>query len=168
MLTGSDVLVLLRLAARPGSWTFRGLGEELGMDPASLHRGVGRLRDTHLIDDERQINRKNAEEFLIHAVRYLLPASLGASSRGLATAWGASPLRSLVGGNDDAPVWPDAHGASRGPSLEPIVEAAARLSKSDPALGEWLALVDAIRVGRARERKLASSEIAKRIWDPQT
>jgi hypothetical protein len=36
-------------------------------------------------------------------------------------------------------------------------------ARSDPKLYELLALVDAIRVGRARERKLAESELEKRL-----
>ncbi len=166
MVNGDDVLVLLRLAAHPGPWTFRGLGGELGIDPAALHRSAGRLRGARLIDDSRQVNKGNVEEFLIHAVQYVLPGELGASGRGVPTAWGAEPLLSLVSSSEDAPVWPDARGAMRGPTLRPIARAAPRLSVSDPELGEWLALVDAVRVGAARERKLAWSEIERRLWGP--
>lgn len=35
--------------------------------------------------------------------------------------------------------------------------------ESSPLLYEWLALVDAIRVGRARERELAVKELRSRL-----
>ncbi len=34
---------------------------------------------------------------------------------------------------------------------------------TDPALGELLALVDAIRIGKARERSVAVAELTKRL-----
>jgi hypothetical protein len=167
MINGNDVLVLLRLAAHEEPWTFRGLGEELGMDPAVLHRGIARLGEANLVDEDRKVNRANAEEFLLHGVRYMLPGKLGPSGRGVPTAWGAEPLRRLLAPDAEFPVWPDPHGKHRGPVLEPIAEAAPRLARADPELLQWLALLDAVRVGRARERKLAADEIGKRIWSEQ-
>lgn len=165
MLNGQDVLVLVWLAAHPGGWTFRGLGNDLGMDPAALHRSVGRLKRAKLLDEDRQLNRSNCEEFLVHGVRYVVPGELGASGRGVPAAWGAEPLRDmLASGADPSPVWSDPSGRHRGPLLEPIADAAPHLAKADSQLAQWLPLLDAIRVGRARERKLASEELAKRIW----
>lgn len=168
MITGNDVLILLRLAAHDAPWTFRGLGEELDMDPAALHRSVARLREANLIDEDRRLDRANAEEFLLHGVRYLLPAKLGPSGRGVPTAWGVEPLRHLLAPDAEFPVWPDPHGQHRGPVLEPIAEAAPRLADADSELREWLALLDAVRVGRARERKLAADELCDRIWGERT
>ena len=166
MLNGKDVLILVWLAAHPGEWTFRGLGDDLGMDPAALHRSVERLKRAKLLGEDRQPNRANAEEFLVHGVRYVVPGELGASGRGVPAAWGAEPLLRMLAPNEDpSPVWPDPGGRHRGPLLEPIAEAAPRLAKADSELAQWLPLIDAIRVGRARERKLASRELSKRIWE---
>jgi hypothetical protein len=33
----------------------------------------------------------------------------------------------------------------------------------DPAFYEWLALVDAVRSGRARERRMAADELGRRL-----
>lgn len=165
MLNGNDVMVLIRLAARNGPWTFRALGEELAMDPAALHRSVGRLREAKLLDEDRLVNRSNVEEFLVHALRFLIPGRLGPEARGVPTAWGAKPLRDHIATDSGpSPVWPDPAGRSRGPSVDPISEHAARITRDDPKLGEWLGLVDALRVGRARERKLAAEELGRRIW----
>lgn len=115
MINGNDVMVLVRLAAKPQAWTFRSLGEALEMDPAALHRAVARLSAAKLLDDDRQVNRSNLEEFLIHAIRYVVPVDLGPEGRGIPTAWGAEPLCALVAvGDEPAPVWSDANGQSRG------------------------------------------------------
>lgn len=140
------------------------MGEELGVDPAALHRSIARLREANLVDDERRVNKRNSEEFLIHAVPYVVPGRLGAATRGVPTAWGVEPLRRLMGPIDEVPVWPDPEGERRGPALEPVAAAAPQVAEADPELGRWLALLDAIRIGRARERKLAAAELSDRIW----
>jgi len=165
MLNGNDVLVLLWLAAHPGPWTFRALAQEMKIDVAALHRSVGRLKRAKLVDSDRQLNRANVEEFLLHGVRYVIPGNLGAEERGIPTAWGVEPLRGSLASSGPTPVWPSPHGTFRGPTLEPVSEVAVDLAVANPAMSQWLGLVDAIRVGRARERKLASSELSRRIWD---
>lgn len=164
MVTGNDVMVLIRLLAESGPWTFRSLGEELNIDPAGLHRTIARLKKARLLDNDRQVNRSAAEEFLIHAVTYLMPVEPGSLVRGTPTAWAAEPLRKLIASDGEPPpVWPDAQGDARGQSIEPIAEGVVDLSKADPELREWFALIDGIRIGRARERKLAAEELSKRI-----
>jgi hypothetical protein len=165
MLNGNDVLLLVRLAANPDPWTFRSLGDELQMDPAAVHRGVAHLKEAQLLDEDRQVNRANVEEFLVHALRFVLPARLGPVGRGVPTAWGRAPLRKqIAAGSEPSPVWPDPHGRVRGPVVAPVSDAAPKIAESDPELGQWLGLIDALRVGRARERKLAANELRRRIW----
>lgn len=165
MLSANDIVVLVRLAARPEEWTFRSLGAELGLDPAALHRSVARLEESQLLDGERKPVRGNVEEFLVHGLRYVFPGELGPLSRGTATAWGAEPLvRLIAGGGEPAPVWPLAEGTERGPVLQPIAEAVPKLAAGHSDLREWFSLLDAVRVGRARERKLAAELLRERIW----
>lgn len=165
VITGNDVVVLVHLAANPKPWTYRSLGKALGIDHAMLHRGVARLKAAKLLNDDRQVNRLNLEEFLIHGLRFLLPAELGPLARGVPTAWGAAPLRGELAPSDEpSPVWPDPNGKSRGPAVEPLTDDVPWLSQADPALGEWFGLIDGMRVGRARERKLAADELRRRIW----
>jgi hypothetical protein len=60
-------------------------------------------------------------------------------------------------------VWPHPEGTVRGESLEPLYPSAVDAARRDDALYESLALVDALRIGRARERKLAVELIGKRL-----
>src|SRR5436189_151391 len=60
------------------------------------------------------------------------------------------------------PVWPYADGSVRGTEFSPLYKNAPKAA-SDPKLYELLALVDAIRDGRAREREVAIRELTARI-----
>ena len=48
-------------------------------------------------------------------------------------------------------------------ALEPLYKTAPAAALRDPTLYELLALVDAIRDGRARERKIAEQELISRL-----
>ena len=63
-------------------------------------------------------------------------------------------------------VWPHPLGQARGESLEPLYPSAVDAALRDRALYECLALVDAIRVGRARERALGIELLRKKIRPP--
>ena len=81
----------------------------------------------------------------------------------MATSFGVQPLLDAFGERDDAPVWPSALGDRRGPSVVPIYETVPFAASQDSELHRLLALVDAVRVGRAREVSLARAEIARRF-----
>jgi len=60
-------------------------------------------------------------------------------------------------------VWSDPRGKVRGPSLSPSHRGAPDAALADPALYELLALLDALRVGRSRERTLAQRLLSERL-----
>ena len=112
----------------------------------------------------RRVNRSAAEELLIHAVPFVAPTRLGAPTRGVPTAWAAGPLAQQIDAGDELPpVWPDPVGEIRGLSVAPLHEAAADAARSDPWMHEMLALVDAMRIGDARTRGLATEFLRERI-----
>jgi hypothetical protein len=69
----------------------------------------------------------------------------------------------ITGGGDAVPVWPDPEGEVRGEELRPLYRSVPEAARRDPALYELLALVDAIRAGRARERTIAIEELKRRL-----
>ena len=81
------------------------------------------------------------------------------------TAISAPPLaEKFLVGEDDRMVWPSSRpGAVRGRRVEPLYRSAPEAAAKDPVLYELLALVDAIRVGRARERAIAGQELERRL-----
>jgi len=88
----------------------------------------------------------------------------GGITRGIPTSYAAQPLRELIMQPDEPPpVWPDPEGQVHGYEFSPLYSSVPHACKIDPKLYEFLALVDAIRDGRARERKIAIEEIQSRI-----
>lgn len=157
-----DVAVALRLAEKPEA-SYVALGADLAMSPSSAHGSVARLQLAGLLrPDSRQVNRHFLLEFLEHGVRYMFPTKLDAAARGVPTAHSGPALASEFISADTI-VWPDAKGNAFGQSVTPLYDNAAKLAKVCPSVYELLTLVDAIRIGRARERATAVEKIKERL-----
>jgi hypothetical protein len=83
--------------------------------------------------------------------------------RGIPTASAAAPLVRKITQENPAPVWPYEAGTQRGYAVTPLHKNVPRAALLDGRLYQMLALVDAIRVGGARERELARRELAGRL-----
>lgn len=159
MLKGEDVVLLLKLIGSDPDWTVRVLADETEIPRSVVHRALQRLAVARLLDARRRrVNVSQAEEFLIHAVKYVFPATLEGESRGIPTAWAAEALAGKLASapNELPPVWPDPRGHQRGLALKPLHAAVPGAARRDPTLAERLALVDALRLGDARVRGLAA------------
>ncbi|MEW8419672.1 MAG: hypothetical protein AB2690_20805, partial [Candidatus Thiodiazotropha endolucinida] len=168
LLKPQDILVLLKLVVlgkRP--WSYNRLAIELDMSPSEVHGAIKRAITAELalqIDKEIQPNFRNLEEFLIHGIRYAFAPERGALTRGMPTAHAAPTLsEKIVPDQEPPPVWPDSQGEIRGMIFSPLYRSAPEASRNDPALYELLALVDAIRGGKARERNIAVKELTRRF-----
>ncbi len=155
-----DLLVALKLVALDGqAWTYAELASQLEMSVSQLHSAVKRaLVSGLLVDRGGRIvpSRRNLLEFLAHGVRYSFPPERGSLTRGMPTAHGAKPLSDQITTSaEPPPVWPTADGAVRGVAFSPIYHLAPAAAENDERLYPLLALVDAVRGGSARERKLA-------------
>jgi hypothetical protein len=164
-----DLVVLYKQAVNPAlPWTYANLGAALGMSPSQAHRSVQRAITAGLaIPKDRgewQALLEPLVEFSVHGVRYAFPAVLGAVKRGVPTSFGALPLSAEISSAPgEAPVWPHPDGQVRGPSLTPLYRHAPQAAQTDSALYEVLALLDALRVGRGRERALAQRLLSERL-----
>jgi DNA-binding transcriptional ArsR family regulator len=163
LLRPADVGVALSLVEYPGA-SFEQLHEVLGISQSNAHAAVRRLRQAGLVrQDERVVVRSNLLDFLVHGVRYAFPGSLGASAKGVPTSH-AGPVLSHDVVADDAIVWPSAEGSVVGRSLPPLVPKAAELPVRSPIVYALMTLVDALRVGRIRERRLATAHLRERVY----
>ncbi len=161
---GQDILVLLKLVASIGeAWSYPQLAHALGMSASEVHAAVKRCAEAGLFNPHtRQPDRKALQEFLVHGLRYVFPAQPGGPVQGLSTSYGAPPLnRKIRFDPHEVPVMPLAGGPTRGPEIRPLYRSAPQAAARDPHLYELLALADALRTGRARERKLAEEAIAE-------
>jgi hypothetical protein len=168
ILKPQDILVLLKLLSiGKRDWTYAWLGVELGMSPSQLHAAVKRVLAAQLAvyqGDQIVPNRRNLEEFLVHGVKYAFVPERGELTRGMPTGYAASPLADQFAGTDEPPpVWPTPDGSVRGQAFSPLYPLAPGAAAKDPVLYELLALVDAIRGGRARERDLGIKELKMRL-----
>lgn len=161
-----DVVVALKLLSEgKESRSYALLARELGMSASEVHGAIGRLKEGRLVESEgRRVNRNALREFLASGVSYVFPAREGEMGRGLPTAYAAPALKGVFSFSDGtAPVWPHPNGNVRGPCVTPLYKSVPEAAMKDPALYEYLALVDAIRLGRARERKVALEKLDKLI-----
>jgi hypothetical protein len=159
-----DVFVVLKFLAGGAGKTYLQLSKELAMSASEVHAAARRCVAAGLLDEQTHaVLRKPLEEYLLHGVRYAFPAKRGPVVRGLPTAYAAPPLSLEISADDLPPVWPDAEGTTRGFAVEPLYRSVPRVARSDPQMYELLALVDALRLGRARERKAAEDELRKRL-----
>jgi hypothetical protein len=157
---------LLKLAASQGrSWRLVDLGQELGMSIFEVSMALRRSQRARLIDSsKKKVNRPALLELILHGIKYVYPAEPGAVCRGVPTAHSAPPLsKEIVSNDNDQYVWPSGDGTVRGQSIEPLYASVPQAAMKDPALHELLALVDALRVGRARERQIAAEELKRRL-----
>jgi len=159
--------VLKLVAGGPRRAPYSHLALELVMSPSEVHASVKRAQASGLIHGPKLDNRPNIvalEEFLAHGLKYVFPAERGELTRGVATSYGAAPLRALIAPtNEPIPVWPCAEGKQRGISLAPLYKTAPMAALRDKSFYELLVLVDALRDGRIRERKIAQAELHKRL-----
>lgn len=157
-----DLLVLLKVAANPSQrWTYAALGKALAMSASETHASVKRAVASGLAvapaRGEWSPIRPNLLEFILHGVRYVWPATQGPVKRGVPTSVGVEPLAGqMMVAPGDAPVWAHPTGFAKGPTLSPLYKTAPQAALADPALHRLLALLDALRTGRARERALAA------------
>jgi hypothetical protein len=140
---------------------------ELVMSPSEVHASVKRAHASGLLHGPGLENRPNLaalEEFLVHGLKYAFPAERGELTRGVATSFGAAPLRALIApANDPIPVWPHEEGKQRGISLAPLYKTVPIAALRDESLYELLVIADALRDGRVRERKIAENELHRRL-----
>lgn len=180
MLKAQDVLIVLKLAAKDAgwlpaisgtpwppstAWNFASLAKELFMSSSEVHAGFKRAVKANLICELfKKPNYSALAEFLIHGLCYVFPAERGEMTRGIPTSYAVPPLKDLlVNSNDFTPVWPDPNGQTWGQTFMPLYKSVPKAAKADNYLYELLALVDAIRGGRAREKNLAVKELKKRL-----
>ncbi|BCS35973.1 hypothetical protein TBR22_A52090 [Luteitalea sp. TBR-22] len=161
-----DVVVLAKLACYRGERPpMAQVASDLALSPSQVHASLKRLERSRLVDAHTgRPLLKAVEEFLIHGVKYVFPAQRGEATRGVPTAYAAPPLSDqIVADGELTPVWPDAEGSVRGVTLEPLHRAVPKAARQDPALYAILALIDALRDGRVRERQLAERELSERL-----
>ena len=165
---GQDIAALLKICLAEGpSIPSKTLADELFLSPAEVSKTLNRCKASGLLywsDLEKRVNRSALMDFLAYGMRHVFPPRRGGLVRGLPTAAAAQPLKShFVEDDEPPPVWPYPEGTVRGLSFSPLYKGAPKAALHDPGLYALLALCDAIRSGRTRERVLAVELMRKAL-----
>lgn len=159
-----DVLLLLKIVSEDNVlWNQKPMAEALGMSQSEVSESVGRSKYARLLDPKgKSVYKMALMEFLQYGLRYVFPVKPGPVVRGIPTAHSTSPLNDQIQSKEHY-VWPYGKGTIRGHSILPLYPSAPEAALKDGKLHALLALVDAMRVGRAREKELAVDELKKRL-----
>lgn len=152
---------------RDNQVSYAALAKAMRLSPYEAHAAVQRLGAARLVVsgvEGNEIARSALLEFLLHGARFAFPPVVGEPTIGVPTAHGTAPLdKHFAIGGELPPVWPHPQGSVRGNMLLPLYPRLPEAALADSQLYELLALFDAMRIGRARERKLAIEMIEARL-----
>ncbi len=139
------------------------MAETLGLSQSEVSEAVARCKFSGLLaPDGKTIMKMALIEFLQFGLRYVFPQQPGAIIRGIPTSHSAAPLNEEIQSNEIY-VWPYGKGTVRGHSIIPLYPSVPEAALKDSKIHELLALTDALRVGRAREKEIAILELKKRF-----
>ena len=115
-------------------------------------------------DNPVRVHTRNLAEFAVHGAKYAFPAERLPVALGIPTSHSAPAFAGVFAPGSDDWVWPHPHGTVRGQGLEPLHPSVPYAAMQDASLYELLALFDALRVGRARERGMAVDRLPALIY----
>jgi hypothetical protein len=107
----------------------------------------------------------NLAEFALHGAKYAFPAVKLPLVIGVPTSHSAPAYAGVFAPGSTDFVWPHPNGSVRGVGVEPLHPSVPFAAMQDAKLYEMLALFDALRVGKARERGMALERLQALI-DP--
>ena len=161
----SDLLVVLELIAlENASASVRHVASELDIPASTVGEAFRRLASAGILrpaegEKGRAINKLALRDCIIHGVRWIAPAKIGRVARGVPTAHATPPISNRVLSDQEALVIACRNGALRGRSVSPIHSKVPRACLRNERMHQLVALVDVFRVGRARDREVATKEL---------
>ncbi len=170
MLRPTDIPCLLSLRVHPRD-SYGEMAARLGISKSTAHGSVMRLVQNRLAHHSRQqlaiVADGPALDLLCYGVPYAFAPDTVPEARGVAT--GLRALMNVAGYDTFSAalslVWPSKLGEARGVGVTPLVAAAPEISYRDPVLYHMLAIVDALRMGDAREREFARKAMHRAFKD---
>ncbi|RKE39101.1 hypothetical protein B0G76_5494 [Paraburkholderia sp. BL23I1N1] len=157
----------LKLNLEFDPYSVRGLSSAIGISKSEVSNALGRCYANGLAKPNRHgsgpaVNRRGLEEFLSYGIRFVFPAQTLGLARGIPTGLTAPIFQGILrSAGEHFPVWPDPHGDTLGLAVEPLYKTVTTAIRDDETLYKLLAVVDSIRLGQPRERKLAITQLHK-------
>ena len=159
MLKSQDIVIALYLANEHNSGSsVREISSRLEISIGEISNSLKRLVASKLLDaSSRKILKANLMEFLVHGLQYVFPPEKMAPGKGLPTAWGHEVFSEISA--NEIPVLQHIDGKAYGPAIKPFYKNMANALLRDKELYMWVAVVDALRMGRSREKKIAIEKL---------
>lgn len=159
-----DVVVLLKIRMEEGNpWTQTSLSKSLFMSQSEISESLARSQYARLLFEKgRKVARQPFMDLLQYGIPFMFAQQPGNIVRGIPTAHSAAPLKNAIQ-SEEHYVWPYAKGSVRGQSIRPLFSAVLKAVEHDTQLYEMLALIDALRVGKVREKSMAIDLLRKKI-----
>lgn len=161
-----DIAVLLKIVSlETSNWLNKDLAASLQISPSEISESLGRSVTARLIDQSKKhVHPAALHEFLVHGLKYVFPVVPGALVRGIPTAHSAKPVSEYLVSGDVSYVMPSAKGQVKGQAIEPLYKNLPGIVTHNTRFYELIALADALRVGRAREIKIADEALQKYLF----
>jgi hypothetical protein len=163
-----DLVVALKLAVSGVRTSYAALAASLGLNASEVHSAVQRAVQARLLVDTGgvtvaknsklgniDVHKANLLEFVVHGAKYAFPAEEISVTVGVPTSHSAPVFQGVFAPGSDDWVWPYAMGSCKGVGIKPLHPCVPGAALEDSQLYAALALLDALRVGRARERGFA-------------
>jgi len=169
MLKPQDILIACKLfTLGDAEWPMRRLAGSLSISLGEIHAAVERGRAAGVLGLPRgrlNVARRKFFDLVSVAVPQVYYAVRGSVEIGVPAAMHAEPLKGVFP-RDGRPVplvWPCERGTVRGESLLPLYLTVPGAVENDPDLHRLLALIDVVRVGDAKDRRLATDLLERLI-----
>lgn len=155
-----DIVVLLKVIAMDGSqWQMNNLASALFISPSEISESLNRSRIVGLIDyNKKAVHRTNFMEFLEYGMRYVFPVRPGTMVKGVPTGHSHPFMKEHIVSSTNY-VWQEHEGEVVGLAIDPFYKNQVDAIRNDELLYKLLALVDAVRVGKVREKTYAIAEL---------
>ncbi len=128
--------------------------------PAQGHNDIAAVADNPV-----RPHAHNLAEFALYGAKYAFPGVRLPLAVGVPTSHSAPAFSGVFAPGSTDFVWPHPNGVVRGVGLEPLHPSVPFAAMQDAKLYELLALFDALRVGKVRERGMAQERLQALI-DP--
>lgn len=130
-----------------------------------VRRSASHLEENAPLDNPVRVHAQALAEFTLHGAKYAFPGVRLPLAVGVPTSHSAPAFAGVFAPGSSDFVWPHPNGSVRGVGVEPLHPSVPFAAMQDPKLYEMLALFDALRVGKARERNMAAERLLALI-DP--
>lgn len=162
LLAQNQEVVPVSLAADVGS-----LAAMHAQEPSGIYRVTKsrKRRAGAAGDNPVRPHAHNLAEFALHGAKYAFPGVRLPTAVGIPTSHSAPAFAGVFAPGSMDFVWPHPNGTVRGIGVDPLHPSVPFAAMQDAKLYEMLALFDALRVGKARERGMALERLQALI-DP--